>query len=97
MVLPSGSAIPVAVGKPSTSTPKGCFLVKRKVRNPNGTSTGFYGTMGIELSNGYGIHGTNDQNSIGKAASAGCIRVPRWAESQVFEEIKWYTEVCIYE
>ncbi|MCJ7777874.1 MAG: L,D-transpeptidase, partial [Sedimentisphaerales bacterium] len=25
--------------------------------------------------NGYGIHGTNDPNSIGKASSLGCIRL----------------------
>lgn len=97
MILPNGEVIPVAIGKPTTPSPTGCYTIKRKVLFPNGTDKGFYGKMGIELSNGYGVHGTNDQNSIGKAVSGGCIRIGIENEMKVFEQITMFSEVCIYE
>lgn len=97
MTLPTGEVIPVAIGKSTTPTPLGCYTIRRKVLSPNGTNNGVYGKMGIELSNGYGIHGTNDQNSIGKAVSRGCIRIGSEDEMKVFEQITMFSEVCIYE
>jgi hypothetical protein len=77
----------VAVGKPSTPSPTGTFTIERRVVNPtyshNGRSrsagTGQSGGtrwMGLSIP-GYGIHGTNEPRSIGKAASHGCIRMAR--------------------
>jgi L,D-transpeptidase catalytic domain len=77
----------VAVGKPSTPSPVGTFTIERRVTNPtyhhNGKTVAPgprnpVGTRWMGLSkNGYGIHGTNEPNSIGKAASHGCIRMAR--------------------
>jgi hypothetical protein len=77
----------VAVGKPSTPSPVGTFTIERRVANPtyhhNGKTVAPgprnpVGTRWMGLSkNGYGIHGTNEPNSIGKAASHGCIRMAR--------------------
>ena len=75
----------VAVGKPSTPSPEGTFTIERRAANPvyhhngrtvePGTSNPV-GTRWMGLSKkGYGIHGTNEPNSIGKAASHGCIRM----------------------
>lgn len=67
-------SFPVAVGKPSTPTPKGTYKIKNKAPNPGGP----YGARWLGLSittGGYGIHGTNDPSSIGKAVSNGCIRM----------------------
>lgn len=62
---------PIAIGKPSTPTPKGTFTVVNKAYNPGGP----FGARWLGLSiKGYGIHGTNDPSSIGKAVSNGCIR-----------------------
>jgi lipoprotein-anchoring transpeptidase ErfK/SrfK len=62
---------PVAVGKPSTPTPKGNFRIINKAVNPGGA----FGARWLGLNKkGYGIHGTNDPSSIGKAVSHGCIR-----------------------
>lgn len=63
---------PVAIGKPSTPTPKGNFKVINRQQNPGG----IYGSMWIGLSVPHiGIHGTNEPWLIGKAVSHGCIRM----------------------
>jgi lipoprotein-anchoring transpeptidase ErfK/SrfK len=77
----------VAVGKPSTPSPTGTFTIERRVANPTYHHNGKtvlpgpnnpVGTRWMGLSkHGYGIHGTNEPNSIGRAASHGCIRMAR--------------------
>ncbi len=64
---------PIAVGKPSTPTPRGNFKVINKAHNPGGPFGARW--LGLNAPNGdYGIHGTNNPSSIGKAVSNGCIR-----------------------
>ena len=77
----------VAVGKPSTPSPEGTFTIDRRVKNPTYSHDGKtvlpgpdnpVGNRWMGLSKrGYGIHGTNEPKSIGKAASHGCIRMAR--------------------
>jgi len=77
----------VAVGKPSTPSPTGTFTIARRVKNPTYSHDGKtvlpgpgnpVGTRWMGLSiKGYGIHGTNEPKSIGKAASHGCIRMAK--------------------
>jgi L,D-transpeptidase ErfK/SrfK len=65
---------PVAIGKPSTPTPAGEWTIVAKAVNPGGP----FGARWMRLSiswGDYGIHGTNNPNSIGKAVSHGCIRL----------------------
>lgn len=63
---------PIAVGKMLTNTPLGQFIIINKAPNPGGP----FGTMWMSLSRDtYGIHGTDDPSSIGKAVSHGCIRM----------------------
>src|SRR5690606_8386582 len=55
---------PIAVGRMLHGTPKGQFVIINKAPNPGGP----FGTMWMSLSKEhYGIHGTNDPTSIGKA------------------------------
>jgi lipoprotein-anchoring transpeptidase ErfK/SrfK len=84
----------VAVGKASTPSPRGSFVIVNHVehptwfgpagpiapgpRNPLGTRW-----MGLSA-HGYGIHGTNAPGSIGKAASHGCIRMRRQDLEELF-------------
>ena len=64
---------PIAVGKPSTPTPKGNFTIINKAYNPGGPFGSRW--LGLSAPNGdYGIHGTNNPSSISKAVSNGCIR-----------------------
>ncbi|MFZ5986561.1 MAG: L,D-transpeptidase [Bacillota bacterium] len=65
---------PVAVGKKATPTPKGTFKIKNKAVNPGGPFGARW--MGLTAPGGsYGIHGTNNPSSIGKAVSNGCVRM----------------------
>jgi lipoprotein-anchoring transpeptidase ErfK/SrfK len=85
----------VAVGKPSTPSPTGTFTIERRVANPTYHHEGKtvlpgpgnpVGTRWMGLSkHGYGIHGTNEPNSIGRAASHGCIRMARADLEQFYE------------
>lgn len=62
---------PVAIGKPSSPTPKGNFKIINKALNPGGP----FGARWLGLNSpGIGIHGTNAPFSIGKTVSHGCIR-----------------------
>jgi lipoprotein-anchoring transpeptidase ErfK/SrfK len=89
-LVENGQAIKVysvAVGKPSTPSPVGTFTIERRVANPTYHHNGKtvlpgpenpVGTRWMGLSiKGYGIHGTNEPKSIGKAASHGCIRMAK--------------------
>jgi lipoprotein-anchoring transpeptidase ErfK/SrfK len=87
----------VAVGKPSTPSPIGTFTIQRRVKNPVYQHEGKVvdpgprnpvGTRWMGLSvKGYGIHGTNEPKSIGKAASHGCIRMARKDLEEMYEMV----------
>lgn len=63
---------PIAVGRMLNETPIGNYVVVNRAPNPGGP----FGTMWLSLSKEhYGIHGTNDPSSIGKAVSRGCVRM----------------------
>lgn len=65
-------SFPIAVGKMLTRTPLGEYVIVNREPNPGGP----YGVLWLSLSRrGYGIHGTNNPSSIGKAVSLGCIRM----------------------
>lgn len=88
----------VAVGKPSTPTPEGEFEIVNRLHNPVWYSHGKIvpagpanplGTRWLGLSTqGYGIHGTNEPTSIGKAASHGCIRMRNRDVEELFEFVE---------
>src|SRR5215470_14365158 len=85
----------VAVGKATTPSPRGSFVIVNHVEHPTwfgpagpvapGPSNPL-GTRWMGLSaRGYGIHGTNAPSSIGKAASHGCIRMRQQDLEELFE------------
>lgn len=88
---------PVAVGARSTPSPTGTFVIERRVSNPTYSHDGVVvppgpgnpvGTRWMGLSvRGYGIHGTNQPRSIGKAASHGCIRMARPDLEELYAQI----------
>lgn len=89
---------PVAVGKPSTPSPAGTFVIERRVMNPTYSHDGRIVPpgpnnpvgdrwMGLSI-RGYGIHGTNAPRSIGKAASHGCIRMGKADIEDLFAKVQ---------
>lgn len=65
---------PVASGSEGANLPFTDSSVHKRVVDPNG-GRGALGTRGLELQEGYAIHGTNDESSIGQAVTKGCLRL----------------------
>jgi len=76
---------PVAVGKPGLSTPAGFFFINQKLKPPS--PGGPFGALAIGISafqpklpdwaqgGPVAIHGTDQDELIGKAVSHGCVRM----------------------
>lgn len=97
---------PVAVGAVGSPSPSGTFEIKNRLMQPTYYHPGKVipagadnplGTRWIGLSaKGYGIHGTNIDSSIGKAASHGCIRMHRQDLEELFADVQVGDEVEIH-
>jgi lipoprotein-anchoring transpeptidase ErfK/SrfK len=95
---------PVAVGAEATPSPAGTFKIVTRITNPTwyaphhkvvppGKSNPL-GTRWMGLSyKGYGIHGTNDQSSIGHNVSHGCIRMRKADVEELFQLVNIGDEV----
>jgi lipoprotein-anchoring transpeptidase ErfK/SrfK len=78
------ASFPIGVGQ-DNSTPVGEFTVDDKLEDPtyygpeqviaNDDPTNPLGEHWISIGNGYGLHGTIDEGSIGRAESRGCVRL----------------------
>lgn len=89
---------PVAVGAENSPSPTGSFTIVNRLTDPTYYHKGTVIGPGVDnpLGNrwiglnqkGYGIHGTNVQSSIGKAASHGCIRLGRKDLIDLFARIQ---------
>lgn len=97
----------VAIGAPSTSTPTGRFAVTDRLRTDDPTSP--YGCCILALTGrqpnlpqGWGggdrlaIHGTPSPESIGRAASSGCLRASRASMRSLMKRIGIGTRVTIH-
>lgn len=96
-VLENGKILrifPVSVGANNSPSPVGEFEIVSHVAQPSYTHNGTVipagpnnplgpRWMGLSIK-GYGIHGTNQPRSIGKAASHGCIRLNNHDIAQLF-------------
>lgn len=96
---------PVGIGK-AGSSPLGTFAVKEKLVDPT-----YYGDEGviahndpknplgerwIDIGDSFGIHGTNEPDSIGKAESKGCIRLANGDVDQVYDLLSIGSQVTIH-
>ncbi|HXV28074.1 MAG TPA: L,D-transpeptidase family protein [bacterium] len=98
---------PVAVGRKETQTPEGKFVITNKVADPVWYRLGqvyppdspdnLLGSRWIGLDHkGYGIHGTRDPQSIGNAASHGCVRMLNEDVEELFSWIPVGAKVIIH-
>lgn len=84
------------VGLGGDLTPEGTFAITEKVRDPNGSSTGTFGSRGMTLSDTlYAIHGTDEPDSIGKDESHGCIRMNKKDVEELYDLVSIGTKVTI--
>ncbi|MGA7234955.1 MAG: L,D-transpeptidase [Bryobacteraceae bacterium] len=96
-VLEAGRVVkifPTAVGAPKSPSPTGSYTIVLRLADPTWYGKGKIvppgksspiGTRWLGLSvKGYGIHGTNNPNSIGRNASHGCIRLRNQDIEQLF-------------
>jgi lipoprotein-anchoring transpeptidase ErfK/SrfK len=100
-VIEQGKVIrtfPVSVGASVSPSPTGEFLIVHRISNPTYYHPGVVippgsdnpiGPRWIGLNkSGYGIHGTNQPDSIGHAASHGCIRLRNRDIKQLFDMVR---------
>ena len=98
---------PIACGKPSDPTPVGYYTVIEKEVNPiwrdsrsgevvySGPDNPL-GYRWISFRPYYGIHGTNNPDSIGSFASRGCIRMHEQDVEELYERVEVGTPVEIF-
>jgi lipoprotein-anchoring transpeptidase ErfK/SrfK len=89
---------PIAVGARHTPSPDGNFVIVNHAKDPtyrHGDKEIAPGSdnplgsrwMGLSLK-GYGIHGTNVQSSVGKAASHGCFRMRKQDVEELYRMVQ---------
>jgi lipoprotein-anchoring transpeptidase ErfK/SrfK len=88
----------VSVGAPNSPSPVGTFTIINRVTNPTYYHPGKMiapgsqnpvGTRWIGLNQkGYGIHGTDEPDSIGFAKSHGCIRLRNADIERLFKRVR---------
>lgn len=88
----------VAVGAAVSPSPTGAFTVVNRLTDPTYYHSGKVipagkdnplGTRWMGLSaKGFGIHGTNQPKSIGRAASHGCIRMAKKDLEELFQLVR---------
>ena len=97
---------PIGPGTPYTPTPVGYYKIRSKDVNPSWTSptTGKtipsgpdcpLGYRWMQIQGNYGIHGTNNPDSIGHYVSNGCIRMQEKDVEALFDLVKIGTPVEI--
>ena len=98
---------PVATGNQGV-TPTGAYTIANRLIHPTWYWQGYavpyddpdypLGSRWLGLSKrGYGIHGTNEPESIGKSVSHGCVRMHNEDVEELFEVVSVGTPVTIVE
>lgn len=97
---------PGATGSPASPTPAGEYFVTDRVPFRTGSSYGSFafGISGIQPNlppgwtggNQLAIHGTNEPWTIGRSASAGCIRVSETTLAKLLPLLSYGTPVVIH-
>lgn len=101
---------PVGLGR-DDATPTGTFVIRVKEKNPSWWKPGqtpippgdprnilgsrWLGFADTEDFSGYGIHGTTDPSSIGRASSAGCVRLAEEDVQLLYDFVPYGAEVVI--
>ena len=91
----NGSVVPLSVTEGHEIIANGNIIIP-----PYGTTArrykGIMGTRRLYLGDGYGIHGTDHPESIGRAASHGCVRLRNEDIEKLYDMVPVGTVVYIY-
>lgn len=93
----------VASGKYSTPSPTGKFSVVNKIVNPyyskgnikGGSPSNPLGVRWLGIGGKYGLHGNNNESSIGKKVSNGCIRLHNYDIVDLYNRVSVGDKVII--
>lgn len=95
---------PIGIGKDGSS-PVGEFTVQDKLEDPtyygpdgviaNDNPNNPLGEFWLSLGNSYGLHGTNDESTIGRAESRGCIRLRNQDVADLYDLLTIGSKVVI--
>ena len=92
---PNGSVVPLQAGEGKEIVANGNIIIP-----PYGTNArrflGVLGTRRLVLGDGYGIHGTDHPETIGRAASHGCVRLRNEDIEKLYDMVPVGTPVFIY-
>lgn len=103
------SVFPISTGKEPGFTPEGKFTVVVKAKNPyyrrkdiqggdpeNPLGTRWIGFDARETDGRiYGLHGTNNERSIGKYVTEGCVRFHSEAIERLYDQVPLGTKVLV--
>jgi hypothetical protein len=92
---PNGSVVPLQAADGREIVANGNIIIP-----PFGTTQrrylGVLGTRRLKLGDGYGLHGTNQPETIGRAVSHGCVRLRNEDIEKLYEMVPVGTPVFIY-
>ncbi|HYN80578.1 MAG TPA: L,D-transpeptidase [Gemmatimonadaceae bacterium] len=92
---PNGSVVPLEAADGREIVANGNIIIP-----PFGTTQrrylGVLGTRRLKLGDGYGLHGTNQPETIGRAVSHGCVRLRNEDIEKLYEMVPVGTPVFIY-
>ncbi|MDP9177600.1 MAG: L,D-transpeptidase [Gemmatimonadota bacterium] len=92
---PNGSVVPLTASDGREIVANGNIIIP-----PFGTTQrrylGVLGTRRLKLGDGYGLHGTNQPETIGRAVSHGCVRLRNEDIEKLYEMVPVGTPVFIY-
>jgi lipoprotein-anchoring transpeptidase ErfK/SrfK len=92
---PDGRSVPLQATEGREIVVNGNIVIP-----PYGTNQrrymGVLGTRRLELGDGYGIHGTNEPESIGRSVSHGCVRLRNEDIEKLYDMVSVGTPVYIY-
>jgi hypothetical protein len=93
---PDGRVVPIEPGKEGREIVAGGNLVIPPFGTNQRKYKGVLGTHRLVLGDGYGIHGTDQPESIGRSVSHGCVRVRNEDIAQLYDMVEVGTAVYIY-
>lgn len=93
---PNGRTVPAGAGEEGREIVAGGNIVIPPYGTNQRKYKGVLGTHRLVMGDGYGLHGTNAPESVGRSASHGCVRLRNEDIAQLYQMVEIGTPVYIY-